>query len=236
MEFFIKKNSTLPKLQVEVLNESRNGYNQLDPLISASTITFSMQDVETGMYKIANSPATVKLNEDGSGYILSYQFSKKNTNKNGNYNGFFTITNERGVYSVPIESDLYITVAESFTDSSMCCRSTKKLNPIYLLSQYSEGSVESLYTVLSEYPVDTDVEVSFTNVIEMSDGNNIENDVLITISKGQRMSQRKIIVNRTYSLLTGESFYKDIKLDTVGRSKEFKYVVDPKSSLNISPT
>lgn len=81
MEFFIKKNSTLPKLQVEVIKESRNGYNQLDSLISASTVTFSMYDVETGMYRIANSPATVKEKGDGSGYVVSYQFTKKFTKK-----------------------------------------------------------------------------------------------------------------------------------------------------------
>ena len=81
MEFFIKKNSTLPKLQVEVIKESRNGYNQLDSLISASTVTFSMYDVESGVYRIAGSPATIKEKGDGSGYIVSYKFSKKFTKK-----------------------------------------------------------------------------------------------------------------------------------------------------------
>jgi len=125
VEFYIKKNSTLPKLQVEVLNESRNGYNQLDKNISASTITFSMVDIKNNVMKIANSPATIKLMDDGSGYALSYQFSKKNTNKSGRYRGFFTITNERGTYEVPIESNLNITVSDSFADTEMCCRRNK---------------------------------------------------------------------------------------------------------------
>src|SRR6056300_935192 len=120
MEFYIKKNSTLPKLQVEVIKESRNGYNQLDSLISASTVTFSMYDIETGIYRIANSAATVKEKGDGSGYIVSYQFTKKFTKKIGRFSGYFTITNNEGVYKVPLESQIFITIAESFADSEMC--------------------------------------------------------------------------------------------------------------------
>ena len=122
MEFYIKKNSTLPKLQVEVINESRNGYNQLDPNISASTVTFSMSHVENDIFKIANSPATIKVMDDGSGYILSYQFTKKNTNRNGRYKGVFTIINERATYEIPINEDLFIQVSDSFVDTNMCCR------------------------------------------------------------------------------------------------------------------
>tara|TARA_R110000803_G_scaffold62977_2_gene123473 strand:- start:263 stop:646 length:384 start_codon:yes stop_codon:yes gene_type:complete len=125
VEFYIKKNSTLPKLQVEVINESRNGYNQLDPLISASTVVFSMYDVTNSIYRIANSPASVTLNSDGSGYVLTYQFSKKNTKINGRYDAYFTITNSRGISKVPIDNDLFITVSDSFADSDMCCRRNK---------------------------------------------------------------------------------------------------------------
>lgn len=130
MEFYIKKNSTLPKLQVEVINESRNGFNQLDQNISTSTVTFSMYHVESDILKIANSPATINLSSDGGGYILSYQFSKKNTNKTGRFKGIFTITNDRGVYEVPISETIYIQISDSFADSDMCCRrNTIKLVP-----------------------------------------------------------------------------------------------------------
>src|SRR6056300_1062926 len=128
-----------------------------------------MIHVDSGVMKIANSPATVKLLDDGSGYVLSYQFTKKNTNRTGRYHGVFTIKNDNGTYEIPVTEKLFIEVSESFVDNDMCCRRTKKINPIYLSSQYSEGSVVSLYTALSEYPVDTDVELTFTNVIELSD-------------------------------------------------------------------
>ena len=228
MEFYIKKNSTLPKLQVEVLNESRNGYNQLDPLISASTVTFSMYDVETGVFKIANLPASIKLKEDGSGYVLTYQFSKKNTQKLGRFHGFFTVTNERGTYKVPLESNLFISVRESFADSEMCCRRNKISNFISLTADYTDGSVVSTYTATAEYAVDNDVNISFTNDIIMSDGRNISNKVLLVINKGEKVGSFVIKTNRSYNSVVGQSFYRDINVTTETTSKDFRYVVEPK--------
>ena len=49
----------------------------------------------------------------------------------------------------------------------MCCRRNKKTNFISLTADYTSGSVISLYTATAEFPVDTDVEITFDNVIEM---------------------------------------------------------------------
>ena len=238
MEFFIKKNSTLPKLQVEVIKESRNGYNQLDSLISASTVTFSMYDVESGVYRIAGSPATIKEKGDGSGYIVSYKFSKKFTKKIGRFSGFFTITNSEGVYKVPIESQIFITIADSFVDSEMCCRRNKTSNFISLTADYTSGSVISSYTATSDYPVDTEIKITFTNTVVMSDGNNIVNQILLTILKGQRVGTFISKSLRDYNLVTGESFYGDISLSTETVSPKFKFIVEPKFDFEttITPT
>ena len=235
MEFFIKKNSTLPKLQVEVLNESRNGYNQLDPLISASTITFSMYDVETGVYKIAGLPATARVNEDGSGYILSYQFSKKNTQKIGRFHGFFTITNERGTFKVPLESNLFISINNSFADSEMCCRRNKTTNFISLTAEYTAGSVVSLYTATSDYPVDTEVKISFNNTLILVDGSTLVNQVLVIIPKGNTIGQFRVTKNVDYNKVTGQSYYEDLKVEGL-TSSEYRYVVEPKTDFGTTLT
>ena len=235
MEFFIKRNSTLPKLQVEVFNESRTGYNQLDPLISASTITFSMYDVETGVYKIAGLPATARVNEDGSGYILSYQFSKKNTQKIGRFNGFFTITNERGTYKVPLESNLFISVNNSFADSEMCCRRNKTTNFISLTAEYTAGSVVSLYTATSDYPVDTEVKISFNNTLILVDGSTLVNQVLVIIPKGNTIGQFRVTKNVNYNKVTGQSYYEDLKVEGL-TSSEYRYVVEPKTDFGTTLT
>ena len=235
MEFYIKRNSTLPKLQVEVLNESRNGYNQLDPLISTSVVTFSMKDVKTGVFKIANAIASVVPNKDGSGYILSYQFSKKNTNKNGNYSGYFKITNERGVYEVPIESSLLITVSDSFADSEMCCHRNRVLNEITINDNHSDGSVISDYVATSKYPVDTKVEITFKNTILMVGGRNIENDVILSIEKGFTSGTYRVVSPLSYDLVTGESYYEDIKVKTSVSSPKYRFIVEPKSIFTPNP-
>ena len=235
MEFFIKRNSTLPKLQVEVFNESRTGYNQLDPLISASTITFSMYDVETGVYKIAGLPATARVNEDGSGYILSYQFSKKNTQKIGRFHGFFTITNERGTYKVPLESNLFISINNSFADSEMCCRRNKTTNFISLTAEYTAGSVVSLYTATSDYPVDTEVKISFNNTLILVDGSTLVNQVLVIIPKGNTIGQFRVTKNVNYNKVTGQSYYEDLKVEGL-TSSEYRYVVEPKTDFGTTLT
>ena len=48
MEFFIKKNATLPILKMQVVKDGRSDYNKMMSLIEESAIFFSMIDIETG--------------------------------------------------------------------------------------------------------------------------------------------------------------------------------------------
>jgi hypothetical protein len=42
MEFFINKNSTLPKLKMELINDGRNDFRNFYEKIQNATITFTM--------------------------------------------------------------------------------------------------------------------------------------------------------------------------------------------------
>ena len=57
MEFFIKKNATLPVLKMQVVKDGRSDYNNFMDLIETSSIIFSMVDVETGIPKIVSKKA-----------------------------------------------------------------------------------------------------------------------------------------------------------------------------------
>ena len=61
MEFFINKNSTLPKLKMELVNDGRNDFREFYEKIQNATIKFTMYDVETKIKKIANADATIQL-------------------------------------------------------------------------------------------------------------------------------------------------------------------------------
>ena len=62
-EFYINSHATLPVLRMELINDGRNDYNKIYDAIQDADITFSMKDTETGILKVCNAEATVKLAE-----------------------------------------------------------------------------------------------------------------------------------------------------------------------------
>ena len=51
MEFYIKKNATLPVIKLQVVKDGRSEYNNFMKLIEVSSMFFSMVDIETGIPK-----------------------------------------------------------------------------------------------------------------------------------------------------------------------------------------
>jgi hypothetical protein len=128
MEFFIRKNSTLPKLMVDFINESRVGYHQSAQDLTGATVTFSMIDEDTGLIRYANLPATIELNTSTGGYSLVYQFTRKTSSKTGRFYGEFSVTNSKGVSILPVRDVLNINITDSFADSDTCCKPYKNPN------------------------------------------------------------------------------------------------------------
>lgn len=124
MEFFIKKNATLPVLKLQVVKDGRSDYNNFMNTIELSAIFFSMVDVETGVPKISSRPAgfVEKLFEDPNAepeYYIYYQFTNKDTNRVGRYEGQFMLRNDDGVLILPIRETLFINVQESFISDEL---------------------------------------------------------------------------------------------------------------------
>lgn len=119
MEFFIKKNATLPLLKLQVVKNGRLDYNNFMSLIEQSALFFSMIDIETGVPKISSKPAgfVEKVNLDPNAddeYYLYYQFQNRDTNRVGRYEGQFMLRSTDGVIILPIREKLFINVQESF--------------------------------------------------------------------------------------------------------------------------
>lgn len=119
MEFFIKKNATLPILKLQVVKDGRSDYNSFMDMIEESAIFFSMTNVETGIPKISTNPAgfvekvLLDPNADPEYYIY-YQFKPQDTNKTARYEAQFLLRNSQGVLILPIREQLFINVQESF--------------------------------------------------------------------------------------------------------------------------
>lgn len=54
MEWFIKKNATLPVIKVKLLQNGRSDYMKTMSVLSDSEVYFSMVDVETNIPKISS--------------------------------------------------------------------------------------------------------------------------------------------------------------------------------------
>lgn len=130
MVFNIRQNATLPILKMEIIKDGRDDFNKLDSLIPYSTITFSMKDSVTGIYKIANKPGKIYLKdpctEDGKKeYYIGYQFEVSDTNTTGIYIGQFKLNmfdDDNTLYGeilVPIREELYIHITDGFVRSDI---------------------------------------------------------------------------------------------------------------------
>lgn len=146
MEFYIKKNATLPLLKMQVVKDGRSDYNKFMQLLEESSIFFSMVDIETGIQKIQNRPAGlvnktfIDPNAEPEYYIF-YQFSNFETKKPGRYEGQFIIINNEGTLILPIRDRLFINIQESFICDDLsydnncyvveypCCN-TKPVGPV----------------------------------------------------------------------------------------------------------
>lgn len=124
MEFFIKKNASLPILKMQVVKDGRSSYNNMMDLVETSAIFFSMIDVETGVPKINTRPAGIVAktmldpNADPEYYVY-YQFRTFDTRKTGRFEGQFIFLSDEGTLILPIREKLFINIQESFISDNL---------------------------------------------------------------------------------------------------------------------
>jgi hypothetical protein len=125
MEFYIKKNATLPVLKMQVVKDGRAGYQQLMETLEVSSIYFSMIDTTNGIPKIIDAPCGIVPLDLPAGspteYYVYFQFTEKDTNTPGRYAGEFLIKNDEGNLILPIREELYINIQDSFSSVNPCC-------------------------------------------------------------------------------------------------------------------
>ena len=124
MDFFIKKNATLPLLKLQVVNNGRSDFDNFMKTIELSAIFFSMVDVDSGIPKITSRPAGfvektfIDPNSEPEYYIY-YQMTSTDTNRVGKYEGQFLLRSDDGVLILPIREKLFVYVQESFIASDL---------------------------------------------------------------------------------------------------------------------
>jgi hypothetical protein len=119
MEFFIKKNATLPVLKINVIKDGRSDYDRSMKYLNETDIFFSMVDTETGIPKITSRPAGIikkdpVIPNNDAEYYVYYQFTPFDTKKVARYKGQFMFRNETGYMVLPLSEEIYINVTDSF--------------------------------------------------------------------------------------------------------------------------
>ena len=112
---------------MELYNDGRNDFHKeliMNNSLQNCTITFSMENTETGVLKVSKAPCEIVLADNGGcneKYIIQYKWKERDTKQSGTYKGWFeidfsgNITHENvnypsGKLIVPITEDLIINV------------------------------------------------------------------------------------------------------------------------------
>ena len=133
MDFYIKKNATLPLLKMQVVRDGRSEYQSFMDSLADASIYFTMINEATGIPKIVSKPAYIVeltgLDENASPeYYVVFRFTERDTNTPGRYVGQFLIKYNNNLLGapvgnliVPLRDELYINIQESFISDSPCC-------------------------------------------------------------------------------------------------------------------
>ena len=119
MEFHINKNSTLPKLKLELIQDGRNDFQKFHEKVQNAMIYFTMADVVTGVKRIAKKIAGIEQVEPasdcvGDEFYLVYQFTARDTSVAGRYAAQFEIDflDGSGTLIVPIREELFVNILD----------------------------------------------------------------------------------------------------------------------------
>lgn len=126
-QFNINKDATLPYLEIEPVMNGRNTFRKLYEAIQNADISFSMKNIDTGIWKIANAQANiVKSTEQGceDRFKIQYRWKTRDTKEAGRYLAQFKIKflNDivsgdtifpKGELIVPIYEDIIVNIMDN---------------------------------------------------------------------------------------------------------------------------
>lgn len=252
MEFSIKQNSTLPLLKLQVVKNGRSDYDNFMKTIELSAIFFSMVDIETGVAKISSRPAGfvektfIDPNSEPEYYIY-YQFTNRDTNRVGRYEGQFMLRNEDGVLILPIREKLFINIQESFiaddlpyetcyTSEFPCCingpytTTTTTVSgdiEITFESYVSPGSIKVEFVVRLSKVLNIDYESVVTVKLKLNSGEDLIITDNVIVPKNQLVSSKIVTIDDDFNNLSGEFSFEEIQHITKLENVKVNQVVKP---------
>ena len=126
-QFNINKDATLPYLEIEPVMNGRNTFRKLYEALQNADISFSMKNIDTGIWKIANAQANI-VNSTEQGcedrFKIQYSWKTRDTKEAGRYLAQFKIKflNDivsgdtifpKGELIVPIYEDIIVNIMDN---------------------------------------------------------------------------------------------------------------------------
>lgn len=126
-QFNINKDATLPYLEIEPVMNGRNTFRKLYEALQNADILFSMKNIDTGIWKIANAQANI-VNSTEQGcedrFKIQYRWKTRDTKEAGRYLAQFKIKflNDivsgdaifpKGELIVPIYEDIIVNIMDN---------------------------------------------------------------------------------------------------------------------------
>jgi len=127
--FYIKRDSTLPTLKFPIDQEFLDKFGILNEDMNNAAVTFSMYNIDTDEYHIANVGGRIKYRNDAlysaiaPKYSLEYDFKLSDTSVTGNYYGEFKLdllNSENPMkITIPNTGVMSITITDTITKTSL---------------------------------------------------------------------------------------------------------------------
>lgn len=128
MNFYIKQNSNFPELKYPLTQKILEKYGISTAMLENVAVTFSMTNIETGIYRVANVAANLIISPDRAlypmdeYYTLQYKFKLSDTKKTGTFLGEFVLDflgDGCSKMKLPIDDDIIISISSSITKTSV---------------------------------------------------------------------------------------------------------------------
>jgi hypothetical protein len=128
INFFIKKDSTLPELEYHLSQKIMEQYDITKEMLENVAVTFSMIDADSGLFRIANVAASIEYKvlrpqyPHNYLYALIYRFKLSDTSKAGRYYGEFVcdfLGQNCGKIKLPVNDVINIIISDSITKTTV---------------------------------------------------------------------------------------------------------------------
>lgn len=103
-------------------------------------------------------------------------------------------------------------------------------NNISINSEYSNGSIISNYTAISQYKVDKSVKITFDDIL-ITSGSPITQPVILFIEKNELSGTTEYNISENYNQLSGQTTFSGVTINTIGKSK-YVYTYTTGSTFN----